>query len=353
MVDISIVIPAYNAQSTLKECLEALQVQLNPPSNQTVEIIVVDNGSTDQTAEIAAEYGAKLIHEPNKGASNARNAGIKAAEGEIVCFTDADCAPLPDWIVTLTRPLLEKPELIGGKGIYLTQQKSLTARFVQLEYEDKYDLLRDQTYIDFIDTYSAVYRRDALLKFGGFDPEMTYLEDQELSFRLNQHGCKMVFIPEAIVHHYHSDTVRKYFQKKRIIGFWKAQVVRKFPRHRIKDSHTPQVMKVQMGLVMLSIASLFAAPFLIGLGRFGVSIPSLLLQAAWMLPAGLLALFAATTLPFIRKGLPKDQTVARLSPAFLFVRALALSVGYVWGTLRPVKFENSPAELFPQQTQTG
>lgn len=350
MADISIVIPAYNAQSSLKECLEALQVQADLPPHLQIETIVVDNGSSDGTAQVAAQYGVKLIHEPRKGASHARNAGIKAAQGEILCFTDADCAPLSNWIYQLTRPLLENPELIGGKGIYLSKQTSPTARFVQLEYEDKYDLLHGQRYIDFIDTYSAVYRRNALLHYGGFDPEMTYLEDQELSFRLNNEGCKMVFIPEAVVYHYHSDTLQKYFRKKRIIGYWKAQVVRKFPQHGIKDSHTPQVMKVQMGLVMLTLAALFGPLGLWGIGSFGIDIPSLMVGAAWLLPILLLTLFLATTVPFIRKGLSKDRSVALLSPLFLFVRGLALSIGYIWGTLRPVKFGRSQTELSPQQT---
>src|SRR5690606_35810330 len=130
------------------------------------------------------------------------------------------------------------PEVAGCKGIYATNQRSVVARFVQIEYEDKYDLLHGQRYIDSIDTYSAAYRRDVLAANNGFDESFPYLEDQELSFRLATRGYRMVFQPEAVVYHRHAADALDYFRKKFIIGFWKAQVVRRFPERGVRDSHT-------------------------------------------------------------------------------------------------------------------
>ena len=222
---ISVIIPAYNAARTIGPCLAALRDQA---FDKPYEIIVVDDGSTDGTAEVARAAGATIISIPRGRPAAARNAGIRAAQGGIICCTDADCAPQPGWLRELTAPFGD-PTIMAAKGAYETRQRQLVARFVQLEYEDKYDRLRQQPAIDFIDTYSAAYRRDVLLANGGFDVRFDYLEDQELSFRLAARGCRMVFRETAVVDHRHSATWRAYLRKKAIIGYWKAQVVRRHP----------------------------------------------------------------------------------------------------------------------------
>ncbi len=314
---ISIVIPAFNAAQTIGDCLAAL-------SNQSIndslyEIIVVDDGSVDGTAGIAKDWGAEVISQPRSWPAAARNAGVEHAAGDIVCFTDADCVPNTNWIEEMTSPF-QDPEVIGCKGIYATQQKSLVARFVQLEYEDKYDLLTKQESIDFIDTYSAAYRRDVLQANDGFDHRFPYLEDQELSFRLAARGYKMVFQPLATVYHLHSTTLAQYMRKKSRIGYWKAQVVRRFPERGIKDSHTPQSMKLQMGLAALLYLSALA-----------------LVITRWaMIPLVVLAItFLLTTVPFIWKSWKKDRAVGLIAPFMMIARATALGLGYGWGVIRP------------------
>lgn len=333
---ITIVIPAKNAAASIEACLNALNRQTI--QNAVQEIIVVDNGSTDQTRELAEKAGARVFHQPQGGAAAARNLGVQAASGELICFTDADCQPTSDWVSEITAPLLDNPEIIGAKGIYHTSQSEIVARFVQVEYEDKYDLLRPQKTIDFIDTYSAAYRRDVLLANDGFDENIFFVEDQELSFRLASRGYKMVFQPTAAVYHLHSDTIGRYFRKKFFIGYWKAQVVRRFPTRGIKDSHTPQVLKVQMVLMM---------GFLMALG--GMALVPLVAQMwpspLWNIAAAgpILALgaFLVTTIPFVAKAWPKDPKVALASPFLLAVRAIALSFGYAWGLVKP---DNSVSE---------
>lgn len=314
---ISVVVPAYNAAKTLAACLDSLHHQSLSPS--LYEIIVVDDGSTDLTSQIAQQRGVCLIQQPRGRTAAARNAGIRAARGSIICFTDADCVPAPDWLEQLTAPFAD-PQIAGCKGIYATHQKEPTARFVQLEYEDKYDLLRQQEQIDFIDTYCAAYRRDILLANDGFDERFPYLEDQELSFRLAARGYKLIFQPQAKVYHRHAYTVAGYFRKKFVIGFWKAQVVRRFPERGVKDSHTPQVMKVQIGLMALILGLLLALFF----SRWA-TVPLV----------GSAGIFLLTTLPFMQKARHKDPPIALLSPFFLTLRALGLGIGYGWGLLRP------------------
>lgn len=313
----SVVVPAYNASTSIGDCVRALRAQT--VDSKCYEVIVVDDGSTDGTGDIAEELGVTVLRQRRGRQAAARNAGIQAARGDIICFTDADCAPREDWLEKILAPMAD-PAVVGCKGAYDTTQRSLVARFVQIEYEDKYDLLGGQRYIDFIDTYSAAYRRDVLQANNGFDESFPYLEDQELSFRLATRGYLMVFQRDAVVYHRHAADVLDYFRKKFIIGVWKAQVVRRFPGRGVRDSHTPQVMKVQMALIALMLAALAAAP----LFRWSL--------AAFTL---LLGLFVGTTIPFSRKAWRKDRTVALAAPALLGVRALSLGFGYGWGVFRP------------------
>jgi lipopolysaccharide/colanic/teichoic acid biosynthesis glycosyltransferase/glycosyltransferase involved in cell wall biosynthesis len=317
---ISVVVPAFNAANTISECVESLKNQTLSPSDY--EIIVVDNGSSDNTVELAGSAGAKVLSASTKGAAAARNVGLNAAIGNIICFTDADCFPNQDWIYQITSSFTD-PNITGCKGVYATRQTKLVARFVQVEYEDKYDLLKKQRYIDFIDTYSAAYRRDVLLSNGGFEERIRYVEDQELSFRLAARGYRMVFQPLAGVYHKHSDTLKAYIIKKFWIAYWKAQVVRRFPTQGVKDSHTPQVMKLQMVLVTLALLSFLSSLLL----------PEILFLAAFLITA-----FLLTTLPFLFKAWPKDHTVALTAPFILGVRAAALSAGYAWGILRGLNY---------------
>lgn len=316
---ISVVVPAYNAADTIAGCLQALQHQLYVDPS-VVEIIVVDDGSSDETARLAEKAGVQLICHPQKrGAAAARNSGIRAARGEIVCFTDADCVPRSDWIAQIISPL-DDTNIIGCKGTYATKQREIVARFVQLEYEDKYDRLLGQRRIDFIDTYSAAYQRQVLLANDGFDENILYVEDQELSFRLAARGYEMVFQPTAVVYHWHSHSLAAYARKKFMIGYWKSQVIRRFPGKAISDSHTPQVMKVQIILMALMLLAAVAA---------------LVLPRSSFVLAIVALSFLATTIPFCGKAWAKDRGVALVSPFMLAVRALALGTGYGWGLIRP------------------
>ena len=336
---LSVIIPARNAAEHLGQCLAALRQQTHPELLH--QLIVVDNGSTDDTAAIAQQHGAIVVHQPKRGAAAARNAGLAIATGDIICCTDADCTPTADWLAQISAPLREHPHLTACKGVYLTQQKELVARFVQLEYEDKYDHLRPQPTIDFIDTYSAAYRREVLLANNGFDENIFYVEDQELSFRLAAQGYQMVFQPSAAVYHLHAHTLWGYLRKKYYIAYWKAQVTRRFPERAVRDSHTPQVMKVQMGLMALMglglgwiVVGLVATQFGAS-GLFGVLLDADTL--GWAICGVALLLFLLTTLPFVAKAWGKDKAVAVAAPLLLASRALALSAGVVMGLLFPPK----------------
>jgi len=313
---VSVVIPAYNSEKTIKACLDSL---FNQDCGREYEIILVDDGSGDKTFHIASQYkGVRSIRQKNAGPAAARNKGADAAQGDIVLFTDSDCEVSSDWISEMIKPFDEDPKVVGVKGIYRTKQKEVIARFVQLEYEDKYDKMKKGKYIDFVDTYSAAFKREVFLEAGGYDLSfpVACAEDVEFSYRLSGKGYKMVFAPKAWVFHRHPSSVKDYLKKKFKFACWRVRAVRKNPDKIFRDSHTPSVMKWQAILFLLV---LLAVPFSV--------VNSAVLTA-------LLGIYVITTAPFVLKAARKDILVGILSPLILFMRSGAQSFGLIGGIIR-------------------
>lgn len=314
-MDISVVVPARNAGQTIGACLESLLAQSEP--RERYEVIVVDDGSTDDTRQVVQRYAVTLLDQPHEGPAAARNRGVAASKGQVALFTDADCVPAPDWIYEMARPFQDQ-DVIGVKGAYRTRQRGILPRFVQCEYEERYERMAKLRQIDFIDTYSAGYRRQIFLAEGGFDTAYpnASVEDQEFSFRLAERGYKMVFNPRAVVYHRHPETLMAYFRRKFNIGYWKVRVLRRHPAKAARDSHTPQSLKIQMVLAVILV------PLLV-----------LVLARDWFCSLALLTvvLHLASTLPFVIKTTRKDPSVGVVAPFLLFLRALALSLGMFKG----------------------
>ncbi len=312
---ISVIIPAYNAAQIIGECLEALLHQ--SVAQDDYEVIVVDDGSTDGTGEIAGAYGVRVFSQPNQGPTVARNQGVAQAKGEILLFTDADCVPAENWIEEMVRPLSD-PEVIGVKGAYATRQPGLIPRFIQLEFEDRYRLLKRDKYIDFVDTHAAAFRKKVFDIAGGFDPSIPgpTAEDADLSYRLASLGYKMVFNPQAIVYHRHPARWRDYLRVKFWRACWRMSAYRKHPDKMIRDSYTPQVLKLQIILLYATIGGLVATFFF---GGFG-----------WV-ALGALVLLSSSTVPFAWGAWQKDRAVGLMAPLILISRSAAFSLGVIVG----------------------
>jgi cellulose synthase/poly-beta-1,6-N-acetylglucosamine synthase-like glycosyltransferase len=244
---VTVVVPAFNASATLSQCLDALKKQIYPEELFTV--IVVDDGSTDNTRQTAAAAGVQVLAQSNKGAATARNLGAQEAKSEIILFTDSDCIPSDDWMAEMIAPFSD-PRVAGTKGFYQTNQSSLTARFVQAEYEIKCRGLRLKDSIDFIDTYSAGYRREIFVENGGFDTSYkgATAEDVEFSYRLAAKGCRLVAAKGAYVLHRHPEKIRDYFRKKCRYAYYRAVTWQKHPQKAVRDSYTPNAQKFEVVL---------------------------------------------------------------------------------------------------------
>jgi cellulose synthase/poly-beta-1,6-N-acetylglucosamine synthase-like glycosyltransferase len=290
---------------------------------------VIDDGSTDNTAEMVKKFQVRYFYQQNHGPATARNKGVREAKGDIIFFTDADCAPQNNWIEEMAKPF-ENPKVMAVKGAYKTKQKTLIARFAQVEFEERFNMLKKAESIDMVDTYSAGYRRSVFLSLGGFDPSFPVAnnEDTELSYKMSRAGHRMVFEPNAIVYHSgHPDSIRKYAKLKFWRGYWRIVVYKRYPDKALKDSYTPQTLKLQI---------LFLFIFLICL-LFSWFMPNLLLYPAILC----LILFILSTFPFIRLAFTKDLPVALLSPFFLSVRAVSLGLGIIWGIASQKKVKSA------------
>jgi len=317
---VSVIIPVYNGGQTLSACLEVLRRQTHPPA----EIIVVDDGSTDDTVVVAERFGVRILSQAHAGPAAARNRGAHAAQGDILLFTDADCAPAPDWIERMLAPFADLT-VAGAKGEYRTRQRGLVARFVQQEYQDRYDRMAGRSQIDFVDTYSAAYRGHIFRAAGGFDTSFptASVEDQEFSFRLAARGHRLVYVPGAIVTHQHDRSLGEYARRKYWIGFWKALVTGRYPGKLVHDSHTPQVLKLQMGLAALGALLLLSGA---SMRAWPVAVSGWL---TW-------ALLLLSGVPFYIKITRRDAPVLAVAPLLLFVRAWALGLGFLLGSWRLV-----------------
>jgi lipopolysaccharide/colanic/teichoic acid biosynthesis glycosyltransferase/glycosyltransferase involved in cell wall biosynthesis len=314
---ISVIIPAKDAAGTIEDCLRGVHSQRS--LKMRYEVILVDDGSTDHTAEIAGGFDVKVIRQENAGRASARNAGALAAQGDILAFTDADCIPSPEWLHHLVKPF-DDPAVVGCKGVYRTLQKELVPRFVQQEYGFKYLRMKTQDSIDFIDTYSAAYRRDVFMENKGFENAMLSVEDQEFSFRLARKGYRLVFVPDAIVHHQHVPTTWRYLRRKFEIGYWKAFMLRWLPEKTFGDSHTPATLRWQILFLALTLTtSALAAAW----------------RGGWWLPVLSLGLFYLSTVSFTRHIAREDRKVLVVAPWLLLLRAGGLGFGLVFGLVFP------------------
>jgi GT2 family glycosyltransferase len=315
-VSVSVIIPARNAGATLGACLDGLAAEGIP--GPQAELVVVDDGSTDATGAIARRPGVRVCTGAGRGPAAARNVGAQLARGEILVFLDADTVPLPGWLREMVAPF-EAQDVVAVKGRYYSCQKSRIARFAQLEFEEKYARLARAARVDFVDSGTAAYRREAFLAAGGFDEHFPAqsAEDVELAFRLASQGARFAFNPRAGVLHRHAERLGDYLIKKARYGYFRVRVYRRYPQKALGDSYTPPAMGLQIGLAGLSgVAGVLAA----------VRLP-----LAGQILAGILALFGLSTLPLVRRAWHGEAGLAALVPALVFARAWAQGLGLAAG----------------------
>jgi glycosyltransferase involved in cell wall biosynthesis len=311
MTSISVVVPVYNAGSRIYGLLAALENQLY---DGPFDVILVDDGSIQKLDidQKFCKFDLRVIRcEANQGPAVARNVGIKASSSEIIVFTDADCQPKTYWLSRMVAPFADK-KVAGVKGAYKTTQSDLWARLAQIEFLERYEFLKQSPDIDFIDTYSAAYRRKDLDAVEGFDTQLITNEDVDLSFRIKARGGKFVFVPGAVVEHYHKEGWINYARLKYGRAFWRMKVYLEHPEKMATNSYTPKTLKAQLLLVAL-------LPFILVSSKFRS-----LWKAGWLF----------SCLPLLKIAWKYSFILMFMVPLFCFVRAVALWTGIIAGIIK-------------------
>jgi len=227
---VSVVVASYNSARTLGPCLDSLN-RLNYPD---YEVILVDDGSTDDTATVACAFPAVRYfrHERNLGLSVARNTGIAAARGEVVAFTDADCRTDEDWLHYTVGELLESGAAgVGGPNL-LPPDDSWVAAAVMVSPGGPAHVLLTDRVAEHIPGCNMVFWKRALEEVGGFDPQFRKAgDDVDICWRLQQQGYHLGFSHAGFVWHARRSTIRAYLQQQQGYGEAEALLARKHPEY--------------------------------------------------------------------------------------------------------------------------
>ena len=182
---ISVVVAAYNEEEYLPRCLTAVTSQNFP--KEEYEIVVVDNNSTDKTAEIAKSFGARVIREEKQGNTYAISRGMNEAKGEIIANTDADTVVAPDWLNRI-KEIFEDPKVVAATGTANMDTGNRFFNWLSGDFYEgflKFNFLLGKTHIT---GFNMVVRRSAFEKIGGINEKFTMSSDVDLGLRMGKVG---------------------------------------------------------------------------------------------------------------------------------------------------------------------
>ena len=222
----SVVVPAYNAAATLGGCLESL-AHLNYPD---YEIIVVDDGSSDSTGEVAARSGVRVLRVEHRGLGAARNSGIEAAAGSCVAFIDADARADRDWLYHLVETLTRRgAAAAGGPNFAPPAVTALTAAIAAAPGQPREVRAGDDT-LEQVCGCNMIVDKAAAQAAGGFDPMFTAAgDDVDFSWQLAKRKLTIANAPAAVVIHERRPTLATYIEQQRGYGRGEGLLFRKYP----------------------------------------------------------------------------------------------------------------------------
>jgi len=210
----TIIVPSYGRKRQLRTCLDTLVRQ---SFAEPWDVVVVDDGSPEPLAPLAAEFTGRLslrvIRQDNAGPAAARNRAVQEARGEFVALTDDDCLPDPDWLTKLVQAVRERPgALVGGTTVNGCRQEVLASTsqlIIDMVYEH-FNADLENAYL--LTSNNMLCSRERFLELGGFDRSFPRAgaEDREFCDRWRMTGWPIVWRPEARIEHRHSQTLRQF-----------------------------------------------------------------------------------------------------------------------------------------------
>ena len=218
---ISVIIPAYNEEKRIATAIEVLLRQTYPKDK--MELIVVDDGSADKTCEVVSKYPAKLIrHSKNRGDSAARNTGAKNAIGEIIATTDADDKVDENWLMNISKHYGEANvgSVVGSSHIVYSdenwQQRIIAELFICMRGSDAVKSIYDAK--GRVGSNKSMgsnqsFKKSVFFEIGGYDMGLTAGMEQDIIWKVEKAGYKIVFEPSSVVYITPRDNFKKYVKQ--------------------------------------------------------------------------------------------------------------------------------------------
>jgi glycosyltransferase involved in cell wall biosynthesis len=317
---VTLVIPGRNCEATIGECLSAIVPLQTRDGSRLGEIIFVDDGSTDGTAETVSAFSVRRIDGGGRGPGAARNLGWRSAEHPLVWFVDSDCVAEGDPLSPLLRHL-DDPRVGAVSGSYGNMRPdSLLACLIHEEIVERH--LTMPTNVNFLATFNVIYRKRVLEEVGGFNEKYLKAQDAELSFRVMEAGHHLHFDVSSKVKHYHPCRWLRYFSTQRQQGYWRVFLHMNHKGHAVGSHYSGLIDHVQPPLAMLVL----------------VSTPLIAFPGVWVAPAGLLGLMMVLQIPMTMRIVRRTGRIRYFAFAVMSsLRAIWRGVGMTMGVLDYVR----------------
>ncbi|MFC1667265.1 glycosyltransferase [Candidatus Omnitrophota bacterium] len=251
---ISIIIPTHNSASTLEHTIAACLTQDYP--RDRFEILVVDDGSKDNTKKIVENFPVTYIYQKKTGPASARNNGWKNSKGDGLCFIDADCVPYSDWVSKLVEGYHED-DVGAVTGSYAVDGlQYLLDKFVHCEIKYRHSMRLE--YVNSFGTYNVLVKRSVFENLKGFDPLYFNAsgEDSDLSYRIIKSGYKIYFAKGALVSHRNILRFWRYILVQFNHGYWRMRLYRKNISMITKDEYGYWKDFAELSLIIALIVSI-------------------------------------------------------------------------------------------------
>ena len=318
---VSVLVCAYNAADTLADCLDALEA-LDYPA---FEIILVNDGSTDDTSSIARRYRrVRVVDTPPGGLSVARNVALAHAAGEIVAYTDADVRAHPQWLAYLVQPFLERDVAGAGGPNVVPPDDPWLAQCVARAPGAPTHVMLDDVIAEHVPGCNMAFRREALLALGGFNPIFgCAADDVDVCWRFQAVGAEIGFAPAALVWHHHRSSVRAYWKQQFNYGKSEAWLTRRHPEKFVDGRarwsgriYSPLPWVLPIGERRINAGVWGMAPFPSVYHAGGAGLAFLPHQARWQV---LSALLVGVGCAGVAAGFPRQGIAVALLGALAFL----------------------------------
>jgi glycosyltransferase involved in cell wall biosynthesis len=273
---VSIIIPALNEEEYIGKCLNSIN-DLDTPE-VIFEIILIDNGSTDRTAEIAKSLGAQVYSIKTGTISRLRNYGASKAKGKIFAFVDADCIVSRDWIKNALKELEDKSVGATGSNYQISGKSSWVSKaweFNMREQKNKCDT-------EWIQSGNLIIKRDVFNLVGGFDEDLSVCEDSDICYRILDSGYKIISNRDICSYHLgFAKNIWTFFKK----GLWQGQdLVMVFFKHRNKRRYLKVmnfalfylvgllillvgILLLKIKIIIIAFVLMFILPFILAISK--------------------------------------------------------------------------------------